>query len=178
KSGDQRRPQQARDTLIAASQALCETLIAKTRRDAAQALPAPTASVTYGSAGLAYGLMRLARVREDPELLALADLWSVRAAARARQDDAFCDAELGITPETVGRSSPYHTVSGVHWVQACIAQAMNDVVGFKQACDDLARVSQELSANPDLTLGRAGTLLAFGSVIDLGRSMPLVDVSS
>jgi serine/threonine-protein kinase len=69
-------------------------------------------------------------------------------------------------------------MSGVHWVQACIAQAMNDVVGFKQACEDLVRVSQDLSTNPDLTLGRAGTLLAFSSVIDLGRSVPLVDLSS
>ena len=177
-STDQRRQPQARDALIEASQALYETLIARTRRDPAQALPAPTASVTYGGAGLAYGLMRLARVREDPELLALADLWSVRAAARVRQDGAFSNAELGITPETVGRSSPYHTMSGVHWVQACIAQAINDVVGFKQACEDLTRVSQELSTNPDLTLGRAGTLLAFSSVIDLGRSVPLVDLSS
>jgi serine/threonine-protein kinase len=55
---------------------------------------------------------------------------------------------------------------------------MNDVAGFKQACDDLVRASQDLSANPDLTLGRAGTLVAFSSVIDLGRSVPLVDLSA
>jgi eukaryotic-like serine/threonine-protein kinase len=177
-SADQRCPAQARDTLIAASQTLSDALIAKTRCDSARALPAPTASVTYGSAGLAYGLMRLARVRQDPELLALADLWSMHASARARQYGAFYNAELEINPETVGRSSPYHTMSGVHWVQACIAQAMNDVAGFKQACDDLVRVSQDLSTNPDLTLGRAGTLLAFSSVIDLGRSVSLVDLSS
>jgi predicted Ser/Thr protein kinase len=175
---DRRRPQEAPDMLIAASQTLCEAFIAKTRRYSAQALPAPMASVTYGSAGLAYGLMRLARVREDPELLALADLWSVHAGARAREDGAFYSAELEINPETVGRSSSYHTMSGVYWVQACIAQAMNDVAGFKQATDDLVRVSEDLSPNPDLTLGRAGTLLAFSSVIDLGRSVPLVDLSS
>ena len=177
-SADQRRPPQAHDALIAASETLCEALIAKTRCDFAHALPAPAASVTYGSAGLAYGLMRLARVREDPELLALADLWSVRAGARAQQEGAFYSAELEINSETVDRSSPYHTKSGVHWVQACIAQAMNDVAGFKQACDEFVRASQDLSTNPDLTLGRAGTLVAFSTLIDLERSMPLVDLSS
>jgi serine/threonine-protein kinase len=116
-------------------------------------------------------------VREDPELLALADLWSVRTGVRAQQEGAFSSAELDITPEIVGRSTPYHTISGVHWVRACVAQAVNDVVGFNQACDDLVRASHDLSTNPDLTLGRAGTLVAFGSLIDLGRSMPLVDLS-
>jgi eukaryotic-like serine/threonine-protein kinase len=174
---DLRRPRHARDELAAASETLFEALIAKTRADSAQAIPAPAASVTYGGAGLAYGLIRLARVREDPELLALADLWSVRTGVRAQRDGAFSSVELEINPETVGRSSPYHTMSGVHWVRACVAQAMNDVVGFNQACDDLVRASHDLATNPDLTLGRAGTLVAFSSLIDLGRSVPLVDLS-
>jgi serine/threonine-protein kinase len=174
---DLHRPRHAPDALAAASQTSFEALVAKTRPDSAQALSTPTASVTYGSAGLAYGLLRLARVREDPELLALADLWSVRAGVHAQQEGAFSNAELEIVPETVGRSSPYHTMSGVHWVRANVAQAMNDVVGFNDACDDLVRASQDLSANPDLTLGRAGTLVAFSSLIELGRSMPLVGLS-
>src|SRR5262249_62391947 len=95
-AGARRSPRQARDTLIEAAQTLCEVLIAKTRGNAAQALPAPSASVTYGGAGLAYGLMRLARAREDPELVALADLWSVRAGACGRQDRAFYNAELEV----------------------------------------------------------------------------------
>jgi predicted Ser/Thr protein kinase len=174
---DRRRPARTQDELIAAAEKIVDALLAKARLGAARALPAPAASVTYGGAGLAYGLMRLARVRQDPELLALADLWSVRAGACARQAGGFYSAELEITPETVGRSSPYHTLSGVYWVQACIAQAMNDVAGFRQACHDLVRASQDLNPNPDLTLGRAGTLLAFSGVIDLGRSVPLVDLS-
>ena len=95
----------------------------------------------------------------------------------AQREGAFSSVELEINPETVGRSSPYHTMSGVHWVRACVAQAMNDVVGFNQACDDLVRASHDLATNPDLTLGRAGTLVAFSSLIDLGRSVPLVDLS-
>jgi hypothetical protein len=172
---DLHRPRHMSDELTAASAILFEALMAKIR--VASTLPAPSASVTYGGAGLAYGLMRLARAREDPELLALADLWSVRAGVRASQEGAFYSAELEINPETVGRTSPYHTMSGVHWVRACVAQAMNDLVGFNQACEDLVRASQDLSTNPDLTLGRAGTLLAFSSLIDLGHTVPLADLS-
>ena len=50
--------------------------------DALPAMPhAPTASVMHGAAGLAYALYRLALVRGDAEMLALADLWGSRALA-------------------------------------------------------------------------------------------------
>ena len=39
---------------------------------------APTSSLNYGAAGIAYALYRLASVRDDPVLLALADLWVTR----------------------------------------------------------------------------------------------------
>ena len=42
-------------------------------------LEAPTASLQNGAAGFAYALLRIAGVREDEELLALADVWSQRA---------------------------------------------------------------------------------------------------
>ena len=87
-------------------------------------------------------------------------------------EGAFYSAELDITSETVGRSSPYHTLSGVHWVRACVSHAMADVVGFDEACQGVAFASQDLSANPDLTLGRAGTLLAYSSLVDLGGTVP------
>jgi serine/threonine protein kinase len=174
-TADLHRPRRTSDELAAASANLFDALMDKISQ--ASTLPAPSASVTYGAAGLAYGLMRLARTREDGELLALADLWSVRAGARARDESAFYNAELEINPETVGRSSPYHTMSGVHWVRASVAQAINDAVGFNQACDDLVRASQDLSVNPDLTLGRAGTLLAFSNLVDIAGTMPLADLS-
>ncbi len=172
-----RRRGHPRDAIVSAADTLTEALLAKARLQPPATLSAPTASVTYGAAGLAYALMRLARVREDPELLALADLWSQRAVALSMDEDAFYSGELEIDPRTVGRSSPYHTLSGVHWVRACVSQAMNDVVGFGEACQGVVLASQDLSANPDLTLGRAGTLLAYSSLIDLGRTVPLADVS-
>src|SRR5450759_484905 len=41
-----------------------------------EGLRAPTVSVTFGSVGIGYALLRFARAREDPNLLAMADLWS------------------------------------------------------------------------------------------------------
>jgi eukaryotic-like serine/threonine-protein kinase len=177
RSNRRHRRQRARDSLVAGAETLTEALIAKAELDSAATFSAPTASVTYGAAGLAYGLLRVARAREDPGLLALADVWSQRAVARADSKGAFYSAELDITAETVGRSSPYHTRSGVHWVRACVSHAMADMVGFGEACHGVALASQDLSANPDLTLGRAGTLLAYSSLIDLGDSVPLADLS-
>ena len=156
---------------------MTEALLARAELGSAETFLAPTASVTYGAAGLAYGLLRVARAREDPGLLALADVWSQRAVARPDAEGAFYSPELDITSETVGRSSPYHTLSGVHWVRACVSHAMADVVGFDEACHGVALASQDLSANPDLTLGRAGTLLAYSSLIDLGGSVRLADLS-
>jgi hypothetical protein len=129
--------------------------------------------VTYGSAGLAYGLLRLPRVREDPELLALADLWSVRAGVHAQQEGAFSNADLEIVPETVGRSSPYHTMSGV-LLRPYSASGMNDVAGFKDACDDFVRASQDLCRIP--TRRSAERERWSRSLIELGRSMPPVDL--
>lgn len=177
RSDRRHRRQRARDSLVAGAETLTKALLAKAELDSAATFFAPKASVTYGAAGLAYGVLRLARAREDPDLLALADVWSQRAVAAADAEDAFYSTELDITPETVGRSSPYHTRSGVHWVRACVSHAMADVVGFGEACHGVVLASEDLSANPDLTLGRAGTLLACSSLIDLGRSVPLVDLS-
>ena len=177
RSDRRRRRQRARDPLVAGGETLTEALLARAEPGSAETFLAPTASVTYGAAGLAYGLLRVARAREDPGLLALADVWSQRAVARPDAEGAFYSPELDITSETVGRSSPYHTLSGVHWVRACVSHAMADVVGFDEACHGVAFASQDLSANPDLTLGRAGTLLAYSSLIDLGGSVRLADLS-
>jgi serine/threonine-protein kinase len=121
---------------------------------------APKVSVTFGAAGIALGLYRIACAREDPRLLALADLWATRAARDINRDDAFYNEQLEVTPEVVGSVSPYHTASGVHLVQGLIGQAMGDVVSQQGAVDRfVAAVSGTPCDNLDLTLGRSGTLL-------------------
>ena len=136
----------------------------------ASGLPeAPRGSVNYGSAGIAYACLRLAQTREDADLLSLADLWITRALHDADREDSFYDPEIGITAETVGRVSPYHTANGLFVVQALVAHARGDegsqreavaafLAGAKEPCDPCD--------NPDLTLGRSGLLLAASLLLD------------
>ncbi len=126
---------------------------------------APRASLTYGAAGIAYACYRLAQIREDPGLLSLADVWATRA--RNDGDDAFYDPDIDITPEVVGRISPYHTASGVHAVQALIAHALGDGASQREAVAAFLAAVQEPCANRDLSLGRSGVLLVASFLLDV-----------
>lgn len=128
---------------------------------------APRVSVTYGSAGIAYALYRIACTREDAQLLALADLWATRAERDIGPEDAFYSRDIDITPEVVGRVSPYHTASGVHLVQGLIGQAMGDISSQQIAVDKfVAAAAAAPCENLDLTLGQSGTLLGAGLLLD------------
>jgi serine/threonine-protein kinase len=128
---------------------------------------APRVSVTYGAAGVAYGLYRIACAREDAGVLALADLWATRAAGHMQASDAFYNSDIEITPEIVGRVSPFHTESGVHLVQALIAAGMADVASQQAALDRfLAAVRAAPCHSLDVTLGQSGLLLAGGILLD------------
>jgi len=122
---------------------------------------APKVSVNYGSAGAAFGLYRIACMREDPQLLALADLWATRAARDINRTDAFYCEEIEIRKEIVGTISPYHSPSGIHVVQALIAQAMGDVASKQLALENfMATAGGSPCDNLDVTLGRSGPILA------------------
>src|SRR5436305_5652891 len=123
-------------------------------------LPPPTASVNYGAAGVACALHRMAQAREDAPLLALADLWAERAAAAAGAPGAWHSAEIGVTRETVGESSAYHSAAGVHAVRAAIAHALG-LPGLQEpAVGAFLAAAAVPGPEVDLTLGRSGLLLA------------------
>lgn len=131
----------------------------------ARGLEPPTASVTYGGAGIAYALLRIARTRDDENLLAQADLWATRAALSLENDDAFWNRDLDITPETFGRASLFHHASGVHCVESLIAQALGDdraqllaIDRFIAACDECEYL--------DLAFGRSGLLLGCAILLE------------
>lgn len=132
-------------------------------------LPAPTTSLNFGSAGVAYALYRIACATENGELLALADLWCVRALIEAGGGDAFCSAEMEITPEKVAGNSLWHGPSGVYLVQGLIARARGDLASELLAAGAFLRTAAERSRIPDLTLGNAGALLGCVLFLDLLR---------
>jgi serine/threonine protein kinase len=126
----------------------------------------PRCSLNNGAAGIAYMLHRLAAARDDPALLSLADLWISKALDEKGRDDAFCDVRLDLTPEVIGKVSPFHTVSGVHAVQAMVAHARGDADTEARAMADFVASVDVPSAGVDLTLGRAGVLLACAALVE------------
>jgi len=140
---------------------------------------APRVSVTYGSAGVAYGLYRIACAREDARLLALADLWATQAARDMDLGDAFYSKDIDITPEAIGRVSPYHTASGVYLVQGLIGQAMGDVASQQIAVEKfVAAATVAPCESLDLTLGRSGTLLGAALLLDAVSGSTLVNTEA
>lgn len=133
-------------------------------------LSAPSTSVNYGAAGIAYALYRISCASEDAELLALADAWSDRAIRQISDEGAFYNKEIDVTEETVGRTSLYHSPAGVFGVQALIAQARCDVMSQKLATSAFLEVSSRECDKIDVTLGRAGSLLASAFLLQAAQT--------
>jgi serine/threonine-protein kinase len=138
----------------------------------------PRASVTYGAAGAACALYRIALAREDAELLSQADLWAARALAYGDAEDGFYDPGKGITREVVGRISPYHTATGPAAVQALIAHAAGLPNVQRSALEAFVAAARQPCDNPDLTLGRSGVLLAASLLHDACGSLEGQPVSN
>jgi serine/threonine-protein kinase len=91
-------------------------------------------------------------------------------------DGAWYCAEIEITPEVVGRISPYHTESGVHYVKALIAHSIGDTATQRNAVDGFIDASRARCDNLDLTLGMSGTLLATAhllAAVSLDSAVPV-----
>jgi len=134
---------------------------------AQRALPAPTASVAFGAAGIAWALYRIACLRDDASLLSLADAWLTRAERQADQPTAFANAESGLHAAEVGRVTPYHCVSGLHVVRALVGRASGDAVSAVAAARAFVAASTASSSDkPDLFTGRAGTLVGAATIFE------------
>jgi serine/threonine-protein kinase len=153
----------ARSTLPQQASARLAGVLADFRRDAdseesPMTLRAPTCSINYGAAGIAYALTRLGKVTGDAAALERAERWLEVAERRCGEDDAFDDGDE-LTAETVGIVSPYHNVSGLAAARALLSEATGDHARHQAALDDF-RVATDLPcSNLDLTLGRSSVLL-------------------
>jgi hypothetical protein len=133
-----------------------------------EGLPAPPrVTVSYGAAGIACGLHRIALAREDAGLLSLADLWAFRAARGQGDEGDFYSASEEITPETVGRSSIHHSATGVHCARALIAHALGFPAERRERIQAFLEALREPCPEPDLALGRSGFLLAGSLLLDV-----------
>lgn len=146
-------------------------------------LSRPTATVNYGSAGIAYLLYRAACVQERADLLALADVWIERAKRALGESpaDACFDPGMGLTADTVGTTALYHSAAGVHCVDALVACAIGDRDRAEAAFERFAGVAGGSEPRDDLTTGRAGHLLGCASLVEAARAAgfaegPLLDL--
>lgn len=137
----------------------------------------PFCSVAYGSAGVAIALCRIAALRGDPELAALADEWAVRAAREAASPNAFTSEELELTEDMTGKVTPYHRLSGVHAVQALVSHTLNDVYTRQRSLDAFVAESRQPCEKLDVTLGRSGTLLVAAILLETVAATRYADLS-
>jgi serine/threonine-protein kinase len=132
----------------------------------AQGIPAPTASAMNGGAGFAYLLARVAGIRGDASLLALADLWAVRARLEAEKEEAFWNEELEIVPETFGENSFYHHLGGVECVLALVAAARGDEWAAASALAEFVAAARRPCERLDVAFGKAGLLLGASQLLE------------
>lgn len=138
---------------------------------------APRLSINYGTAGAACALYRIALAREDAELLSLADLWAARAVAGGTPDEGFYNADKGLSKESLGPMTPYHSPSGPQAVQALVAHALGDVGTQRRAVSGFLDAVRQPCETADLTLGRSGVLLAAALLLDTLRSGPAKELA-
>lgn len=138
----------------------------------------PLCSTHSGMNGIAYALYRIASIQGDAHLLALSDRWLHKTIASMGQSNAFYTNTNQLTPEVLGRVSPFHTPSGIYMVQALISHAMGDFVTQQSALDKFVMTSSVPCDNLDLTLGKASTLLACSILMDITHDNKLLNNSS
>ena len=127
---------------------------------------APFVSINFGAAGIAYALYRLARSRSEGQWLELADTWVQRAFALSSDAKAYYDPDLGLTSETVGQVSLFHSASGLHCVDALVQGGLGEIDAAAHAIEAFVAHSRGPCDNPDLTVGAAGLLLGCAELVE------------
>lgn len=119
----------------------------------------PTRSVNYGAAGIAYMYYRVACIRQDSNLINLADTWSAFALQYENDfDKSFYAEKIGITQKNTGTHSMYHSPAGVYLVQALISFAKNDYDTLAKSVQSFANAVQGGTLT-ELVMGKSGLLL-------------------
>ena len=124
---------------------------------------APRSSFNFGAAGIAFALYRIARAREDGELMSVAEVWQQRAETGLEASDGLYDVG-DFREEDLGRVSPYHTASGVWLTRALLGRAIGDTPAVDFAIHRYVEtIKGSRTEKLDLTLGLSAALL--GSAI-------------
>jgi len=96
----------------------------------------PTASLYYGTAGIAYAMLRAAVLMDDPEALAAADAWIERSVALMPTPSAFLEPRIGISPTDIGPAALFHTATGIQVIRALVRHVAGDYQSASESVHD------------------------------------------
>lgn len=138
----------------------------RSSRSAAEGVPRPPArSVHHGSAGVAYALLRLAQLSDDPSTLAAADLWL--ASEPGTGVEPFRNPSIGMDDHSMGRVSLHYGPFGPSIVRALIAHARWDPAAVNNAVRDVVAEAEADSDRVDLVSGLAGVLVGLAHLAEV-----------
>jgi serine/threonine-protein kinase len=129
-------------------------------------------SLFWGSAGTALGVYRLACMRDDPQLLAQAEVWASHAEMAGRRETAFASEALELSRAVVGPTSVYHTRVGIEYLQAVLAAGTVQPGELRRRIARVIRAAKPPTRASDLLTGRAGSLLLASWLVELARDVP------
>ncbi|MFL5578834.1 MAG: lanthionine synthetase LanC family protein [Gemmatimonadaceae bacterium] len=162
------------DAARARRRAFVDDVVALARPEGGWSIAWPAASSRVsardGAAGVAYGLQRMAAARDDARLLALADLWSARAAALVREDpDVLFEPDGSLARAQLGEASLFHGGAGLHVTNALVGRALGDRARFHGAVAAFAASPTETPHPLDLAFGTPGLLAGAALLRDAAR---------
>ncbi|MEN5036720.1 lanthionine synthetase LanC family protein [Pseudomonas sp. TWI929] len=140
---------------------------------------APSASINYGAAGIAFALLSGAEHQNSEALLAAADAWSARAVDSMARANAFAHAGIGLGEDTIEPISLYFSKPGVYFVRALVAQSMGDYHSLRGAVTEFIAVAGLANESVEVNLGRGGVLLGTALMLDaLGQGGVQLEINS
>lgn len=134
---------------------------------------APTGSLHYGAAGIAYALYRCSMLSDSAEALAAADAWAARASAGS-DDSRWWNPAIGVTAQRTGPNALHHTELGVTCVQALIAHARWEPQAVRAFVRRYVTTAATVDGTPDLTHGVPGALLGCAMLAEAIPDDPLL----
>lgn len=125
----------------------------------------PCCSVNGGAAGIAYALLKFAAHRENPDLLAQAEMWFARARAEQHREDAFKNSNYSKEYEMVGCVSTHHAEPGISFIGQLLSLSKNDYNRFQAEFTQFLQEVAEPCDTFDTTLGKLSTVLSILELI-------------
>jgi serine/threonine-protein kinase len=104
----------------------------------------PLCSFFHGATGIAYTFYRLSLIKEDPELLSLADIWISKAKQTINVNGAFNNDEIGLIISNIGDNSVFHNKPGILVIEALIKNAQNNDAIFNVTLNSFIELMEQV----------------------------------